>query len=127
MKNPISWFEIYADDIQRARAFYETVLAVKLTDLPVPEGGGGDFQMLAFPCDFESYGASGALVKTSSNKAGGSATIVYFACEDCAVEESRVTAAGGSVSQSKMSIGDYGFCSMVVDTEGNTIGLHSMA
>lgn len=128
MKNPISWFEIYVDDIQRARAFYETVLAVELTDLPVPEGGGdAGLQMLAFPCDFESYGASGALVKMGGVEAGGSATIVYFACEDCAVEESRVTAAGGQVSQSKMSIGDYGFCSMVVDTEGNTIGLHSMA
>lgn len=43
-----------------------------------------------------------------------------------AVEESRVAAAGGHVFQPKMSIGDYGFCSVVADTESNTIGLHSL-
>ena len=57
---------------------------------------------------------------------GGNSTIVYFTCEDCSVEESRVAAAGGSVQRSKMSIGEYGFVSLVTDTEGNMIGLHSM-
>ena len=28
--NPVVWFEIYVDDMERARAFYETVLAVTL-------------------------------------------------------------------------------------------------
>jgi hypothetical protein len=37
--------------------------------------------------------------------AGGNSTVVYFACEDCAVEESRVVAAGGTVHRAKMSIG----------------------
>jgi predicted enzyme related to lactoylglutathione lyase len=36
-------------------------------------------------------------------------------------------AAGGSVKQTKMSIGPFGFISILVDTEGNAIGLHSMA
>ena len=35
-------------------------------------------------------------------------------------------AAGGRVHQDKFSIGDYGFRSLVFDTEGNMIGLHSM-
>jgi predicted enzyme related to lactoylglutathione lyase len=37
-----------------------------------------------------------------------------------------VTAAGGRVERAKMSIGEYGFISLVVDSEGNMIGLHSM-
>lgn len=56
---------------------------------------------------------------------GGNSTIVYFACEDCAVEESRVVGCGGRVERPKFSIGPYGFVSLAVDTEGNMIGLYS--
>jgi predicted enzyme related to lactoylglutathione lyase len=51
---------------------------------------------------------------------------VYFHCQDCAVEEGRVTRAGGQVQRSKTTIGEYGYISLVFDTEGNMIGLHSM-
>jgi len=37
--NPVGWFEIYVQDMARARAFYEAVLGVKLEALPVPDGG----------------------------------------------------------------------------------------
>jgi predicted enzyme related to lactoylglutathione lyase len=51
---------------------------------------------------------------------------VYFSCKDCAVEAGRVIQHGGSVDRKKMSIGQYGFIALAVDTEGNMIGLHSM-
>jgi predicted enzyme related to lactoylglutathione lyase len=35
-------------------------------------------------------------------------------------------AAGGRIQKPRMSIGQYGFISLVVDTEGNMLGLHSM-
>jgi predicted enzyme related to lactoylglutathione lyase len=73
----------------------------------------------------EKTGASGALVKMAGFPSGGNSTLVYFVCEDCAVEEGRVEAAGGTVERSKMSIGEYGFISLAIDTEGNMIGLHS--
>ena len=57
---------------------------------------------------------------------GGNSTIVYFACADCAVEEAPAEKHGGRVEQRKMSIGEYGYISLVADTEGNMIGLHSM-
>ena len=57
---------------------------------------------------------------------GGNATLVYFHCEDCAVEEVRVTSAGGKIHRSKMSIGEYGYIALAYDTDGNMIGLHSM-
>ena len=47
-------------------------------------------------------------------------------CEDCAVEAARATSNGGTVYKEKMSIGDYGYIAIVADSEGNTIGLHSM-
>jgi hypothetical protein len=83
--------------------------------------------MLSFPSAENGMNISGALVKEEGMQPGTGGTMVYFACEDCSVEESRVEKAGGKVLRTKMSLGDYGFCSVVMDTEGNTVGLHSMA
>ena len=60
-------------------------------------------------------------------KPGIGGTLVYFSCADCGVEESRVEKAGGQIMQAKFSIGEYGFVSLVSDTEGNMTGLHSRA
>lgn len=119
--NPVCWFEIYVDDIARAKAFYETVLQVELQPLPVD-----GIAMYAFDMSEQQVGAGGALIHVPEVKAGNNSTVVYFACEDCAQEESRVVAAGGQVHRPKMSIGPYGFVTLVIDTEGNLIGLHSM-
>ncbi len=122
--NPVGWFEIYVEDMSRARAFYEAVCAVKLEKLP-----GSDLEMWAWPmgdCTSQVYGAPGALVHMPGCPSGGNSTIVYFSCEDCAVEEARVVPAGGSIFKTKFSIGPYGFIALVKDTEGNLIGLHSM-
>ena len=124
MKNPIVWFDIYVNDIDRAKKFYETVLGVSLDKLVDPENT--QIKMWSFPSDMEGYGATGALVKMEGCPGGGSSTIVYFGCDDCAVEASRVEAAGGKIQQSKKSIGEYGFIVLAVDTEGNMFGLHSM-
>lgn len=126
-ENPGVWFEIYVDDMDRARKFYETVFATTLTDMVMPEGSDSNMKMFSFPSTMEPVGgAAGALVKMEGMKAGGSGTIIYIGSEDCAVEEARVEAAGGKVVQPKMSIGEYGFAAMAVDTEGNTFGIHSM-
>lgn len=124
-KNPFTWVEIYVDNMSRAQKFYEAILSVKLVEMPMPEGMG-DMQMFSFPWDAEGKNISGALVKMDNMPAGSGGTLVYFACDDCSVEEGRVEAAGGKVLQTKMPIGEFGFCSIVMDTEGNAIGLHSM-
>lgn len=118
--NPVGWFELYVQDMPRARAFYETVLGTTLSPLPTP-----DLEMLAFPMSMEDPGASGALVKAPGVPSGGS-TMVYFSCDDCAVEGGRVVSAGGKVHRDKMSIGQYGFIVLAVDPDGNMFGLHSM-
>ena len=125
-KNPFTWIEIYVEDMSRAQKFYETVLNIELDELPMPEGMG-EMQMMSFPWSENERNISGALVKMEHMKAGTGGTLVYFACDDCSLEESRVEKAGGKVLQPKMAIGDYGFCSIVMDTEGNSVGLHSMS
>lgn len=122
--NPVGWFEIYVDDLARAKTFYETVFDVKLESIGDPNDSS--IQMLAFPSDMKKYGAAGALVKMEHVLAGGGGTLVYFSCDDCALEASKVKTAGGSIQRPKMPIGEYGFISLVADSEGNMIGLHSM-
>lgn len=121
--NAIGWFDIYVNDMARATEFYETVLAQKLEEMGDPTG---ETQMMSFPTDMNAYGAGGALVKSAHTKPGAGGTILYFNVEDCAVEESRVAAAGGKVIRPKFSIGEFGWVSLCGDTEGNTFGLSSM-
>lgn len=126
-KNAVCWFEIYVNDIERAKAFYETVLNQPLVRLDTPEEPQ-DFpqpEMWAFPME-ERPGASGAICKMEGVEAGGNSTLVYFDTDDCANEESRIEAAGGKVVVPKMGIGEYGFITIAQDTEGNNIGFHSM-
>ena len=128
--NPVGWFEIYVQDMDRAKTFYETVFQAALENLPpppAPQGQSceGDMQMWTFPMSEKCYGAAGALVKMHGVPSGGGGTLVYFSCEDCAVEAARAAESGGSIFREKMPIGEHGFIAIVNDTEGNMIGLHS--
>lgn len=121
----VGWFDIYVEDMDRAQAFYETLLDTTLS--PMGDPNDPSVQMRAFGDDFVSHGAGGALVKLEHAKPGPGGSMVYFSCDDCEVEQDRAAAAGGSVVQPKYSIGEHGFVSIVADTEGNMIGLHSVA
>lgn len=124
--NPVGWFEIYVQDMSRAKAFYEAVFETSLVELTNPDPNAFDgMEMWTFPMSLQNYGASGALVKMPGCPSGGS-TLVYFACDDCAVELERALRHGGKLFKAKQAIGENGFIALVVDTEGNMIGLHSM-
>jgi uncharacterized protein len=121
--NAIGWFDIYVNDMKRAVSFYESVLKQKLEKIGDPTG---ETQMMSFPADMASHGASGALVKAEHSGPGIGGTMVYFSVEDCSVEESRVVAAGGNIVRPKFSIGEFGWVTLCKDTEGNMFGLNSM-
>ncbi len=126
-KNPFRWVEIYVQDMQRAKHFYESVFQVTLEKLGNPDTLESDsIEMWSFPSNAEEWGCCGALVKMEGAPSGAQGTIAYFASDDCAVEEKRVREFGGRVERSKMSIGEYGFIALGVDTEGNLFGIHSM-
>ena len=119
--NPVGWFEIYVQDMERAKRFYEAVFQVELNSL-----ASGSPEMWAFQGSMTSYGAPGALVRMDGVPSGGNSTLVYFSCEDCAVEAERVAGSGGKVFKAKTAIGEYGFIALAFDTENNLIGLHSL-
>lgn len=122
MNNPVAWFEIYVDDMKRAKAFYERVFEVHLSKVDSPEA-----ELWMFPMLGGAAGASGALVHMPGFAAGRNSVLVYFSCVDCAVESAKAVAAGGRIQKQKFSIGEFGFLALVIDSEGNMIGLHSMS
>lgn len=121
--NAIGWFDIYVSNMDRAVAFYEAVLATKLEAMGDPTG---ESQMMSFPADMSVYGAGGALTKSAHAGPGVGGTIVYFMSEDVAIQEGRIEAAGGAIVRPKFSIGEFGFITLCMDTEGNMIGFNSM-
>ena len=123
MSNPVVWFEIAATDLERAKKFYSEVFQLEMQYVDMP-----DSPMYMMGSSAEGIaGASGALVKSSDNVPSLEGTIVYFYCDDVGVEASRVEAAGGNLIVPKTSLGEFGFMAMFIDTEGNKVGMHSMA
>src|SRR6267142_7041988 len=97
-RNPVNWFEIYVQEMGRAKSFYESVFQVKLERLNNPA-----LEIWAFPMRMDKMGASGALVKMEGFPSGGNSTLVYFHSVDCSVEAARVVKFGGRIQREKMS------------------------
>lgn len=118
MRSPITWFELPATDLARARAFYEAVLSIALR----PETFMG-MAMALFP--YEEGSVGGALVQGSNLAPSRDGAVVYLdtrgELDACLA---RVAAAGGKVLLPRTDIGAPGFIALVQDTEGNRVGLH---
>jgi predicted enzyme related to lactoylglutathione lyase len=119
MKNVINWFEIPAVDMERAVRFYEAVFDTKLKREDAPGS-----QMAVFPHG-ERNDPGGALVKRGG-KPSTSGTLVYLDAKgDLDAAIARAEKAGGRVAVPKTEIGPDGAFAIVVDTEGNAVGLHA--
>jgi len=120
--NPVGWFEIHVSNLDRAVQFYENVLNRKLVPLPSEDQS---MKMMMFAGDMNSHGATGALVQHPMKKPSTEGALIYFSCDDCAVNEKLALENNGKVFKSKFSIGPNGFIAIIGDSEGNAIGLHS--
>jgi predicted enzyme related to lactoylglutathione lyase len=118
--NPVTWFEIPVTDMQRARAFYEHVLAVKLQPLNF-----GPLEMAMFPTRPGTSGAAGALMKGQGFQPSQQGVQIYFVTPDVDGTLRRVQDRGGQVLLPKTQIGLFGFIASFKDSEGNRIGLRS--
>ena len=119
--NALNWFEIYVTDFERAKKFYEEILAETLT--PV-EMEGCRMGIFAYQQD---KGVGGALTLMEGFKPGPGGTLIYLNVEgqlDAVLD--RIVAAGGKVVRGRMDIAPHGFIGLFEDSEGNVVGLHSM-
>lgn len=118
--NAVHWFEIPAQDLERAVRFYNQVLALEMAAMDMM-----GCPLAMFPAD---GGVSGAIVEHEMHQPSQQGTLVYLDCgPDLSVALGNVEAAGGKVVMPKTSIGQHGFCAMFVDSEGNRVGLHSQS
>ncbi|MCU0387139.1 MAG: VOC family protein [Chitinophagaceae bacterium] len=124
MQHAISWFEIPTKDLDRATKFYETIFGISLIPLDME-----NIKMRMFPVEDMANGIGGSLVHsegffTPSDSAG---VLIYLnGNPDVQLVLDKVEAAGGKIMVPKTQISsEYGFIGVMIDTEGNRIGLHS--
>lgn len=121
--NALNWFEIPTTDLERAQKFYEALFGMPFFPFDMP-----GISMRAFPTDMMGPCVGGALVYAPEMAQPSSqGTMVYLnANPDLQVFLDRVEAAGGTIAMPKTQITpEIGFMAVVIDTEGNRIGLHS--
>ncbi len=125
MNTAISWFEIGVADLARATTFYETIFGVKLAPLDMP-----NIKMRMFPIDDMMTGVGGALVDSGGfhKPSATDGPLIYLnGNPDVQKVLDKVEAAGGKIMVPKTEISpEYGFMAVIIDTEGNRIGLHSI-
>ncbi len=124
-KNVISWFEIGTTDLDRATKFYETIFDVSLTPMDME-----NIKMRMFPVTDMMEGVGGALVDSGGfhKPSVSDGPLIYLnGNPDLQKVLDRVIGAGGSILVPKMEITpEYGHMAVIIDTEGNRIGLHSI-
>lgn len=126
MASAISWFQIPASDITRAKQFYETVCDIQFEQLLASPG----MEMWGFPADWQQGEISGALVCGEGAVPSATGTAVFLTADpDLQIMLDRVEPAGGRILIAKTAIGmdGAGHFAMIADTEGNTVGLYSRA
>ncbi|TKC00160.1 VOC family protein [Pedobacter cryophilus] len=120
-ENSLNWFEISVTDINRAKTFYEAVFGIKMDQMEMM-----DAQMAFFPMEEGNGKASGALVQSTMHKPSAEGAIIYLnANPDLSDALSKIEPAGGKITMPKTPIGEFGFMAFFMDTEGNSVALHS--
>jgi predicted enzyme related to lactoylglutathione lyase len=120
MKNPVGYFEIPVNDLDRAISFYGKVFGYDFERVII-DGS----EMAWFPNDPGAPGISGALAKGDSYIPTTEGTLVYFSTDNIDDTLSKANANGGKTLYPKTSIGDLGWVAEFEDSEGNRIALHS--
>ncbi len=121
--NPVVWFEIPVHDLQRAKAFYETALAISLAPpIQVKEN-----TLSFFPMQQGAAGAGGALIDCPHASPSQQGIAIYFHVESIEPVLARIEKGGGNICLPRTDIGEYGFIAHFIDTEGNRVALHEMA
>lgn len=123
--NVVTWFEIPASDLQRARKFYEAILDIEM----VPRNDGNE-EAVFFPHEPKVVQATsgrvtGVLSKSNRNSPSANGTMVYInASPVLQTVLDKVEKAGGKIISGKTEI-PAGYIAVIIDSEGNKVGLHA--
>jgi predicted enzyme related to lactoylglutathione lyase len=120
--NALNWFEISVNDIARAKKFYETIFSISME---VQEMMG--MKMAYFPADMMNGKVGGGIVESPMHKPSADGAKIYLnANPDMEAVLAKISTSGGTVTMPKTKISDeIGYMAFFMDTEGNSVGLHS--
>jgi uncharacterized protein len=120
--NPVGYFEVPVNDLDRAVTFYERVFEVSLQRETVD-----GYAMALFPAREGAAGASGALAKGDVYVPGKAGPILYFTVASIDATLQRAQAAGARILYPKKAVGTLGSVAEIEDSEGNRIALFEAA
>jgi predicted enzyme related to lactoylglutathione lyase len=119
-------FEIQADDIERAKAFYGAAFDWSFQDWGQMTGGAAYWGIMTGPDD--QPGINGGLLQRPAPVPAGGQGTNAFVCtmqvDDYDATEKRILAAGGQVALPKMALAGMAWQGYYLDPEGNTFGIH---
>ncbi len=118
--NPVNWFEIPVNELDRAKKFYESALGIQMQIQEM-----GPLKMAWFPMLEGKPGATGTLVKANGYTPSHQGSLVYFSVGDIESTLKKIESQGGKTLNPKTSIGKFGFVAHFEDCEGNRVALHS--
>lgn len=117
----VTWFEIPVTNMERAKAFYDSVLEINIGLHDI-----NGLKMGWFPESEYKGQTSGSLIQQESYTPSTEGVLVYFSCKDIDAALKRVETAGGRVYLTKTKISEeHGSMGVFIDSEGNRIALHS--
>ncbi len=117
-ENTIVWLDLPVTNLKRAVKFYSAVLGEKVKLRKIP---GFEFGLLPHTKD----SVSGCLVKMRGYKPSKTGAVIYFNVDGRHEKAEKAAAKGGKVLQKKHPIGPHGFRTVILDSEGNRVALHS--
>jgi predicted enzyme related to lactoylglutathione lyase len=125
MSGRVVHFEIPADDVSRAREFYQTAFGWDLN--PIPEV---DYTMVnTTPTNEQGMPSDPGAINGGMLKREPPVTspVITIDVEDIDKALERIGTLGGSTVQPKQSVMDMGFAAYFKDSEGNLMGLWQSA
>lgn len=117
-------FQIYADDVSRARIFYESVFGWEMKRLSHVDE---DYWMVTTGPD-TTPGINGAITQRKEKlfSTAPTAFVCIISVDDLDRYLHKVEFEGGEIVQEKTFIEEYGWVAYCKDTENNTFGLFEL-
>lgn len=117
-------FEIHADDVQRAVAFYREALGWSFEDWS--EFAGAPY--FGATTGNEPMGINGAIMQRQGpgggEGAGVNGAVLTVGVDDYDAAEAKIRYAGGTVAMPKAALPGMAWQGYFLDTEGNVFGVH---
>lgn len=129
MHNRTYFFDLFVEDIERAKTFYNKVFNFNFVDQQVEESPYLNSKIShIIEANSDNSAEStilGSLVELSTEKQHLSPMIIYIPCENIEEVEGKIEASDGIIISSKKHVINDVYTTIFQDTEGNLVGLVS--